>query len=139
VAESAAQSAERERLARLAADRRAAVTMLQIAASTCRYAAGQLAGEAAPAEARAAALFVAGDLAATAEALLRLTPARSGRAAPAGRAAGRAGHDDEADRRPAGRVGAGGAVLRGRPHAPRPDSKRRRYRVGSGAVRAGAG
>ena len=70
--ESAAQSAERKRLARLAADRRAAVTMLQIAASTCRYAASQLASGTGPAEARQAALFVAGDLAATAEALRRL-------------------------------------------------------------------
>ena len=71
--ESAEQSARRKALAREAARRREAVTMLQIAECTCRYAAAQLGNGTGPAEARTTALFVAGELTVTAEALRRLT------------------------------------------------------------------
>ncbi len=73
VPESAAQSARRKALAREAARRREAVTMLQVSESTCRYAASVLANGADPAEARATALFVAGELVQMAESLRRLT------------------------------------------------------------------
>jgi hypothetical protein len=73
VPESAERSALRKRLARRAADRRQAVTLLQITECTARYAASQLGNGASPEEARATALFVAGELAETAAALRRLT------------------------------------------------------------------
>jgi DNA-directed RNA polymerase specialized sigma24 family protein len=73
VPESAERAAERKRLARRAADRRAAVTMLQIGECTMRYAAVQLGNGISAAEARETALFVAGELTAMAEALRRLT------------------------------------------------------------------
>ena len=70
--ESAEQAAARARVAREAARRRQAVTMLQITECTCRYGASVLANGSGPAEARAAALEVAGELAVVAEALRRL-------------------------------------------------------------------
>jgi DNA-binding NarL/FixJ family response regulator len=70
-----ATPAERETTAREAA-RRQAVTMLQISASTCTYAAAQLGDGIGPAEARQTALFVAGELAVMAAALRRLALAR---------------------------------------------------------------
>jgi hypothetical protein len=74
VPESAAAHAERKRLAREAARRRSAVTMLQIAECGCRYAAHQLNGSGlGAAEARAVAVEMAAELAQAAEALLRLT------------------------------------------------------------------
>ena len=75
---SAAQSAERKALAREAARRRQAVTELRVAASTAAYAADQLSNGLGPGEARRAALFAAGELAAVAGALrraVRLSPA----------------------------------------------------------------
>jgi hypothetical protein len=73
VPEPAATSAERKALARAAERRRQAVTMLQIAECTCRYAAGQLGDGITPEQARETALFVAGELAAVADGLRRLT------------------------------------------------------------------
>ena len=69
--ESAAAAAARKALARQAARRREAVNMLRIAECTCRYAAGQLGDGIGPGEARATALFVAGELTAVARALRR--------------------------------------------------------------------
>ena len=71
--ESAKKSAVRKRLAREAGRRREAVTMLQVGECTCRYAASVLANGTGPDEARATALFVAGELELMAEALRRLT------------------------------------------------------------------
>jgi hypothetical protein len=73
VPESAEKAARRKALAREDARRRQAVTMLQISATTCTYAASRLGNGASPAEARETALFVAGELTAMAEALRRLT------------------------------------------------------------------
>jgi DNA-binding NarL/FixJ family response regulator len=70
---SATPNAVRKRLARRAADRRQAVTLLQIAGCTVEYAISQLSNGAEPEEARRAALFVAGELVSTGEALRRLT------------------------------------------------------------------
>ena len=71
--ESAAQSARRKALARESARRREAVNMLRISAATCTYAASQIGNGTSPDEARATALFVAGELELMAEALRRLT------------------------------------------------------------------
>lgn len=71
--ESAARSAVRKAAVREAGRRRRAVTMLEIGEATCRYAASQLANGASPAEARRAALFVAGELEIMADALRALT------------------------------------------------------------------
>jgi hypothetical protein len=73
VPEPATVTAERKRLAREAARRREAVTMLQISAATCTYAASQLGNGTSPDEARDTALFVAGELTAMAASLRRLT------------------------------------------------------------------
>ena len=71
--ESAEKSAVRKRLAREAARRREAVNMLRITEATARYAAVQLSNGIDPGEARATALFVAGELELMAESLRRLT------------------------------------------------------------------
>ena len=71
VPESAEKAAERKRLARRAADRRQAVTLLQVTECTARYAASQVANGASPEEARQVLLFAAGELVAVAESLRR--------------------------------------------------------------------
>ena len=65
--------AVRRRLPREAARRREAATILQIGEATCRYGAAQLLNGLGAAEAREAAVFVAGELELTAAALRRLT------------------------------------------------------------------
>ena len=73
VPDSAEQSAEREALARAAADRRRqVVTVLRITECTCGYAASRIGNGASPEEAVATALFVAEELAEVATALRRL-------------------------------------------------------------------
>ena len=88
---SAEQSAEREALARAAADRRRRMaTMLQIVEATARYGAARLANGARPEEAVATALFLAEELAEVAAALARLaTPDPAARRALAVELAGR--------------------------------------------------
>jgi DNA-directed RNA polymerase specialized sigma24 family protein len=68
---------EHKRRAREAGRRRQAVTMLQIAECTCRYAASRLSNGAEPEEARQTALFVAGELAEVADALRRAVRLRA--------------------------------------------------------------
>jgi hypothetical protein len=72
------ETAERERKRRAyeAGRRREAVTMLRVAEAMCGYAASQLADGLGPEEARAAAIEAAGELAALAAQLRRLTRLR---------------------------------------------------------------
>jgi hypothetical protein len=72
----AAREAARKRAAYEAARLRSAVTMLRLAEATSRYGAAQLASGASPAEAKEAALYVAGELAIVAGELRRLTRLR---------------------------------------------------------------
>ena len=75
-------SAERERLAREAARRRQAVTLLRIGECACRYAAQQLSNGTGsgtgPLEARAAAMEAAAELVVVAEAVRRLAALEPG-------------------------------------------------------------
>ena len=66
-------SRDRKRRLREAERRRQAVTMLQIAECTCRYAASQLGNGIGPEQARDTAQFAAQELSAVADALRRLT------------------------------------------------------------------